>query len=208
MYNIVWKYLVFTMSLVFLGACHNSKAPKPVTLKNVVSEKPEDVILGNEAAPATIYMYASYQCSYCRYFFSRTYPELKSNYLDNGQLKLVVKWLDFGAQPQMLQALQAAICISRYGIYDKFHELLIVNPGVIFTEEFDQLLDDIMQHNPTIAECILNNSNYAYLRENIREFRGNKLTGTPTFVINNRVYTGYYSYKSFNKIISKEFLFQ
>ena len=47
-------------------------------------------------------------------FSPGTYPELKKNYLDTGKLKLVVKWLDFGERPQMLNALQAASCISRY----------------------------------------------------------------------------------------------
>ncbi|GET22833.1 protein-disulfide isomerase [Prolixibacter denitrificans] len=205
MNKIVKRYLVLGLSLLLVAACHNSKAPKPVTLKNTVTEKPEDVVFGNKDARATVFMYASYQCTYCRYFFARTYPELKKNYLDTGKLKLVVKWLDFGERPKMLNALQAASCISRYGIYDKFHELMIVNPAVVFTPKFDDLLDTIMEHNPVIAECILDNDNYAYLRGNVSEFRANKLTGTPTFVMNNRAYKGYYSYENFKKILEKEF---
>ena len=107
MNKIVKKHLVLSFGLIVLLACHNSKAPKPVTLKNTVTEKPEDVVFGYKAAPATVFMYASYQCTYCRYFFAWTYPELKKNYLDTGKLKLVVKWLDFGERPQMLNALQA-----------------------------------------------------------------------------------------------------
>ena len=205
MHRIFFKFLI--LSLFVFVACNKNKTSKLVSLKNIVEEKPEDVVFGNAEAPATIFMYASYQCPYCRYFFSRTYPKLKSNYLDPEKLKLVVKWLDFGDHPQMLNALQAGSCISRFGVYDKFHELLMVNPDVVFSEEFDRLLDDIMQHNPMIAECILDNDNYSYLRENVSEFRANKLSGTPTFVINNRACTGYYSYESFKKIINKEFQF-
>ncbi|WP_373278090.1 thioredoxin domain-containing protein [Prolixibacter bellariivorans] len=60
-----------------LVACHNNREPKPVTLKNTVSEKPEDVVFGNKAAPATVFLYASYECTYCRYFFRPDLPGIK-----------------------------------------------------------------------------------------------------------------------------------
>ena len=171
---------------------------------HVVEQKTGDVIFGDEGAPKTIFMYASYHCKFCRYFFSLTYPELKANYLDKGRLKLVVKWVDFNDNPQVLYSLQAASCIGRFGVYEKFHQLLLVNPEVVFTADFVQLVDDIMEDNPKIAECILQNNDYAYLRENVKEFRENELSGTPTFVINNRAYSGFISYENLSKLLEKE----
>jgi len=203
------RHINWLLSFVFLFAvsCGEKQKSKPVELDAPVAEKAQDVVFGEADAAHTIFMYASYQCDYCRYFFSRTYPQLKADYLDKGKLKLVVKWLDFGQRPQMLKALQAASCISHFGVYDKFHKLLVVNPDVIFTAKFDELVDDIMMHNDLIAECMLDNDNYAYLKENVQEFRALKLTGTPTFVFNNRAYTGYFAPDNFEKIIDKEFKF-
>ena len=149
-------------------------------------------------------MYASYNCDFCRYFFSRTYPELKTNFLDKGKLKLVVKWVDFDNNPQVLYSLQAASCIGRFGVYEKFHQLLLVNPTVVFTDNFAQLIDDIMDDNPQIAECILQNNEYEYLRKNVNEFRENNFTGTPTFVMKNHAYKGFISYDNFKKLLEKE----
>ena len=178
---------------------------KGQVLTNKVEQKEEDVVFGDFDAPQTIFLYASYDCDYCRYFFSRTYPELKTNFLDNGKLKLVVKWVDFDENQQMMYALQAASCIGRFGVYEKYHQLLLVNPDVVFTDDFSQLIDDIMQDNSEIAECILNNNDYKYIRSNMKEFRENKLTGTPTFVLNNHAYSGFISYENFKKLIEKEF---
>lgn len=201
------RLILLATSLLLLAACSKSPELKPEAEVSGIGEKPEDVVFGDTDATNTIVMYASYSCTYCRYFFSRTYPQLKTNYLDKGKLKLVVKWLDFGAQPQMLHALQAASCISRFGVYDKFHELLVVNPGVVFTPEFEALVNDIMEHNELIAECILNNDNYRYLHGNVTEFREHKLSGTPAFVMKGHVYTGFRSYENLEKIMENEFQF-
>lgn len=195
--------IAFIVLSVIVSACGENKSVN--TLKNPIVERAEDVVLGNENAPATVFMYGSYHCNYCRYFFSRTYPELKKNFLDTDQVKMVIKWVDPSDNPQILRALQAASCISQYGTYEKFHELLLVNPDVIFTEDFTGLVDDIMMQNPEIEECIMSDPDFTYLRNNMKEFSNNDLTGTPTFVLNNHVYSGFISYENFVKLLKKEF---
>jgi len=198
--------IVSIFTLLILAACHSGKTEQQsITLKNPVQEQEGDVVFGAETAPFTVFMYASYHCTYCRYFFSKTFPELKTNFLDKGKVKLVIKWVDFQDNPQVLKALQAASCISRFGEYEKYHELLLVNPDVVFTEDFDLLLDDIMQRNESIAECILNDPEYTYLRSNVKEFRENNLSGTPTFILNKQAYSGFISYENFVKLLNKEF---
>lgn len=202
------KFIIFLAitGLVGLNSCRSKSSVKTIEiLEHEVLQKTGDVILSDDYAPHTVFMYASYNCDFCRYFFSRTYPDLKKNYLDNGKLKLVVKWVDFNENPQILYSLQAASCVSRFGVYEKFHQLLLVNPDVVFTEDFAQLIDDIMEDNAEIAECILQNNEYEYLRGNVKEFRKNNLTGTPTFILNNRAYSGFISYDNFVKLLKKEF---
>ncbi len=205
--NIIQKFtrFVIIIGVLFVFSCKTSPEKKTQVLANKVEQKAEDVVFGDDAASKTVFLYASYNCDYCRYFFSRTYPELKTNFLNKEKFKLVVKWVDFSENPQILYALQAASCIGRFGVYEKYHQLLLVNPSVVFTEDFAQLIDDIMQDNSEIAECILNNNNYEYIRSNIKEFHENKLTGTPTFILNNHAYSGFISYENFKKILKKEF---
>lgn len=201
-----WAIFGLLLSLWSLDSCKSNSSDKSfITIHNEIIQKTSDVIFGDDGAPQTIFLYASYNCDYCRYFFSRTYPELKTNFLDTGKLKLVVKWLDFDENPQIMKSLQAASCIGQFGVYEKFHQLLLVNPSVVFTEDFALLIDDIMQDNLEIEECILQNNDYAYLRLNVSEFRKNEFAGTPTFVMNNHAYSGFISYINFEKLVAKEF---
>ncbi len=165
----------------------------------------EDVVFGNDSSANTIFLFASYDCKYCRYLFLKTFPELKEKYLDSGLAKVVVKWVSFGENPSSLYALQAASCIAQYGSYDKFHELLLTNPSVIVSEDFRELIDDIMAENYEIAECIVSNKDFSYLKENVRLFRENNLSGTPCLIINNRVYSGYRPFKELDVILKEEF---
>ncbi len=199
------QYLVLLEVAVGLFACNPKSKPAGFTTVEPVVQQDDDVVFGSYDAENTIFLYASYHCNYCRYFFSRTFPELKEKYLDNGSVKLVVKWMDLSDNPQILNALQAAVCISKYGVYDKFHELLLVNPDVVFEAEFQDLLDDIMQHNEAIAECMLHNNDYSYLRSNVTAFRDRGLKGTPTFVLNDHAYSGYMSFGTLEKVMKTEF---
>ncbi|WP_163715714.1 thioredoxin domain-containing protein [Mangrovibacterium lignilyticum] len=201
--------LVTAFLLLFAaGACTNAdKTGKPSGKIVNVTDREEDVVFGDVKAPQEIIMYSSYDCKFCRKFFATTYPELREKYLDTGKVKLVVKWLDFGERPEMLNALQAASCISRFGVYEKFHELLNFNPAVVYTPEFEELLGDIMQRNQFIAECIVNNNNYEYLKSNLREFSENEIPGTPAFILNTNIYTGYRSFDRLESIMINEFEF-
>ena len=201
-------FIVVLSTLALVSCRSKSKVWEFEIVQNEVQQITGDVIFGDDAAPKTVFMYASYNCDFCRYFFSRTYPGLKANFLDNGKLKLVVKWVNFQDNPQVLYALQAASCIGRYGVYEKYHQLLLVNPEVVYTEDFAGLIDDIMDDNQEIAQCILENSEYEYLRNNVKEFRENNLDGTPTFVFNNHAYSGFISYDNFVKLLENEFNIQ
>lgn len=196
--------LLFAL-LIVLACTSTSEKINGKAVTYEVTQQAEDVVFGDNNAPVSVYMYASYFCNYCRYFFSRTLPGLQENYIDNGKVKLVVKWVDFNDDPERLYAMQAASCISRYGLYEKFHPLLMLNPDIIYSEEFLVLIDDIMNDNPEIEACIHENNNYEYLRSNVKAFRANNFTGTPTFVINNKSFTGYISYDNFEKILETEF---
>ncbi len=191
--------------LVFVIGCGTGTNQDVKTIDGNVVQNSEDVVFGNDSAENTIFLYASYNCQYCRYLFSRTFSELKQHYLDKGLVKVVVKFVDFGEDPQTRYALKAASCIYRYGTYQKFHELLLADPAIVASEKFRVLVDDIMAENPDIAECLLSKTDTDFLKENLEEFRQKQFTGTPTMVINSHVYTGFVSYEKIDAILKEEF---
>ncbi len=198
----------FLLVLSFLiGGCTTKEKRKYIEINNKIKQEVEDVVFGNDTASNTIFLYASYNCKFCRYLFKRTFPKLKENYLDKGLVKVVVKWIDFGEDIHSLYALKAASCIYKYGSYDTFHELLLTNPAVIVSDDFRALIDDIMAENHEIAECMMTDDNYEFLKRNIKEFRANKLSGTPCLVLNNHAYGGFISFENLQQVMKEEFKF-
>lgn len=50
-----------------------------------------EMVLGDEAAPVTIYAYESLTCPHCAAFHRETLPKLKEQYIDSGKVKLVLR---------------------------------------------------------------------------------------------------------------------
>lgn len=193
------------LTLMLLIGCGTKAKQDVKTIESNLVQNTEDIVFGNDSASNTIFLYASYNCQYCRYLFSRTFLGLKENYLDRGLVKVVLKFVDFGDDPQTKYALKAASCIYRHGSYQKLHELLLADPAIVATEKFRVLIDDIMAENPDIAECILSKAGDDFLNTNLEEFREHQFTGTPTMVINQHVYTGFISFEKIDAILKKEF---
>ncbi|MFV0411589.1 MAG: DsbA family protein [Paracoccus sp. (in: a-proteobacteria)] len=47
----------------------------------------DDLFLGDENAPLTIYEYASFTCSHCAAFAEESFPKLKEEYIDTGKVR-------------------------------------------------------------------------------------------------------------------------
>ena len=163
-----------------------------------------DIIYGADSAPLTIVMYSRYNCVFCRKFFSESFPLLKSEYIDPGKARLIVKLVEFSNDADVLNSLKTVVCIHKYGKFQKLNELLLSDPQVVYTKEFREVTDGFIDRDSNIAECMLGGESDAYLATNKQEFMRLKLTGTPTFVINNHIYKGYKAYPDFKKVVEKE----
>ncbi|GEM_PF-5194412 len=163
-----------------------------------------DIIFGNIDAKYSIVAYIDYNCSHCKRFFYDTYPKLHEEYLQRNRLKLILRLVCNQTDQKTLEAYQSAICINKYGDYQKLHKLLLHNTEVIYSEQYQTLMDEIIWSNDDIAECLLSNNNTEILT-NIQSFKQLKTTGTPTFIINNKVLVGYKDFADLERIINKEY---
>jgi hypothetical protein len=173
-------------------------------LNGEVKEHDLDIVFGSDTAPLTVYMYSHYTCKYCVKFLQEDFPKIEKKYIKTGKIRFVLKLIELSRNRDVLYSLQAAVCVNRFGSFDKFNELLLSNSGVVFTDEFKELINGFIDDNSDIAECILNNNNYHYIYANNHEFMQLGLKGTPTFIINNHVYSGSRNYRDFRKIVEKE----
>jgi len=185
----------------YLKKQHSKNIP---TTEVKILERDLDVIYGKDSSNLTIIMYSSYNCTFCRRFFKDVYPQIKINYIDSSKVKFVVKFLELSNDKYVIKSLKTAICINKYGNFEKLNELLLIDPKVVYTQEFDAVVEDFIGKDSFVAECMLGGDADNYLKENLKEFKSIGLTGTPTFIINNNIYKGFRDYENFKKVIEKE----
>jgi len=58
---------------------------------NIIDVSLEELTLGDPNAPITIIEYASMTCSHCAEFHNKTYPELKKNHIDTGEVRFIFR---------------------------------------------------------------------------------------------------------------------
>src|SRR5688572_12908393 len=67
--------------------------------------------LGAENAPVTIIEYASMTCGHCADFHNKTYPTLKSKYIDTGKVRYILR--EFPLDPIAAGAFMLARCAGK-----------------------------------------------------------------------------------------------
>ncbi len=85
----------------------------------------DDPVKGDPNAPITIVEFSDYECPFCQRHFKTTYPQLLSEYIDTGKVKLVFRDLPLPFHdPVATQAAVAANCAREQGgdeAYFKYH---------------------------------------------------------------------------------------
>ncbi|WP_410216854.1 DsbA family protein [Paracoccus sp. (in: a-proteobacteria)] len=75
------------MTLAMPALAQDAAAPAPEILP--------DIALGAEDAPLTVIEYASFTCGHCANFHNDVFPQLKAEYIDNGQVRFVQRDIYF-----------------------------------------------------------------------------------------------------------------
>ncbi len=71
----------------------------------------DDHVLGSPDAPVTIIEYASLTCPHCAHFHEQTLPQIKTDYIDTGKVRLVFR--DFPLDAVALRAAALAECVPK-----------------------------------------------------------------------------------------------
>lgn len=187
-----------------LNGIQQARAQEDVNLVELYKAGPlGDKVLGSDSAPVTIVEYASVTCPHCAMFHQKSYPALKSKYIDTGKVKLIFR--EFPTQP-------AAVAIAGFMLArcaeDKYYPML----DAIFSQQqswaqdpYDGLLRIARQagFSKEKFEACLKDEKLAEQIQAVAQ-RGNeqfKVESTPTFFINGKKYVGALSMPELEKII-------
>lgn len=170
----------------------------------IIVENDLDIVYGVDSAIVTIVMYSNYSCSYCKKFLIDVLPIIKLKYIDCGKVKFIMKLVSFSKDLYLIDAYKTAVCLNRYGDFEQLNNLLLFEMQTIYTRQFIDLTDHYIQRNSYFAECMISGESDIYLNNNKKEFIKYLFTGTPSFIISNKKYSGYLKSVEISNIIESE----
>jgi protein-disulfide isomerase len=176
----------------YLGTAHVEDALASES-KPLHQMQPDDVVIGEEAAPITIVEYSSLSCPHCAAFHRDVFPKLKEQYIDTGKVKFTNRQLPLN-EPA-LRAGMLVHCVGKernpqftkvlFELQDKwafgsdFLDSLkkIAAVGGFSNEDFDKCMAD-----KSVEEKILKSRQDAVNQLNINS--------TPSFFVNGKELKG------------------
>ncbi len=166
-------------------------APAAATTKTVSID--DDPITGNRDAKVAIVEFSDYECPFCKRHFQQTWPDIKKNYIDKGEVMLVYR--DFvavpGHDPAATKEAQAAECARDQGndetyfkIHDKMFNTTLGNGAGLSDTQLKQLAGEVGVNGDKLMDCV----NSGKFKDEVAKDQSDASTkytigGTPGFVI-------------------------
>ena len=183
--------------------------PEPPQEPVEVSTETAVFAIGNPDAPVEIIEYTDFQCPFCQRHFLQTFPQIKAQYIDTGQVRYVFKDLPLTTiHPQAFLAAEAARCAADQGAYLEMHNLLFTTQGewsgssaaaTMFTDYASQLGLD----SDTFSACLTNHAQETAVQADMDEAIGFGISGTPAFFVNGNFVNGAQPFSVFSQVIDK-----
>lgn len=188
------------------------QAPSTDTVSMDQIEIEGEPVLGDENAPVTMVIYEDYQCPFCQRFEQNTMPQIVSNYVDSGDVKVV--WKDLPL-PQLGHewadpAARAMECVYRQdeAAFWEVKKSVFDNQNVITSQS---VVSDIKGYasqqgvsESAVQSCLDNENPMDEVNSDSQEARDLGVNGTPTIIINGQKVVGAQPFSRFESVIESE----
>ena len=185
-------------------------APGGPTVPTKVDVKisPSDPVLGNPNAKVTIVEFADYQCPFCEKFFTDTFSQIKTNYIDTGKVKFVYKNLAFLGQESTLAA-NAALCAKEQNKFWEYHDYLFKhqgqeNSGAFSQDNLKKFAADLGLNTSQFGSCLDSQKYNSQVQADVAEANRNGFQSTPSVAVGSTAIIGAQPYAQFKTAIDSE----
>lgn len=167
----------------------------------------DDPALGEEDAPVTIVAFSDFQCPYCRQFEQQAFQQLKSEYIETGQVRIVFR--DFPLtqiHPNALPAAMAAECAHNQDAFWPMHDRLFANqsewgqssnPNEVFSSYAEAMGLDV----DAFRQCLQNREPLDEIRGDFQDGVDGGVRGTPAFFMGGEMLSGAQPFSAFQQRI-------
>ncbi len=181
-----------------------------VDISSVNSEG--EPVMGESDAPVTLYMYEDFECPFCQRFEQQAVPQIVSNYVDSGQVKLV--WKDFPLtqiHPWAEDGAVAMECVYREGGNEAFWDVkdkVFNNQNTVSTGNVnDQIVGWAAEEGVSesaVRSCIENSDARQEVQDDLSEGQSIGASGTPTVFVNDQKIVGAQPFSQFQSAIESQ----
>jgi len=162
-------------------------------------------LLGFAKAPITIIEFSDFQCPYCKQFHDTVGPQLKTNYIDTGKVKMV--YMEFpldSIHPFAHNAALAAECAAEQNKFWAYHDLL-------FSDQTKLAVSDLKADAATLGlnatqfnDCLDSKRYDPLVTAETQMGQSFGIQGTPGFLVNGIFIGGTLPYDQFAAILDSE----
>jgi protein-disulfide isomerase len=148
--------------------------------------------LGRADAPVTLEIWSDFQCPFCG-SLARTYlPQLVSEFVVDGQLRMVPRDVDFVGRGDLNESTDAAVaasCAAEQGKYWQYHDMLLwnqigENQGAFSEARLRQMADQVGLDRGSWDQCRTDPRREAAVAATTAAALAAGINGTPTLVLN------------------------
>jgi len=175
--------------------------------------EPVKVSLGNAAvkgdknAPVTILEFSDFECPFCSRFFLNTMPQIVSEYIDKGKVKLAYRHFPLGFHQNAKPAAIAAECAREQGgdeMFFKMHDKIYTDQQNLSVENLKKWAGEFGLKTDKFNDCLDTKKYEKQVDADQVEGQSYGVNGTPAFFINGRLLSGAQPFAAFKTIIDEE----
>jgi uncharacterized protein (TIGR03437 family) len=150
--------------------------------------EPNGSYLGNPAATVTMLQFGDYQCPFCDEFFRDTWPQLKSEYVDTGKVRLQFQDYAFLGSDSTTSAMAAHCAGDQYRFW-QYHDYLYAHQGSENNgwgaPEHQKQFAAIMGLNADqFGQCLDSGKYLSAVQSENADANSRSINSVPTFLIN------------------------
>jgi protein-disulfide isomerase len=171
---------------------------------------------GKSDAPVTLIEFSDFQCPFCGSFFSQSYHQLVSMYVDTGKVKFVYKQFpQVNVHPNAREAALASECANEQGKFWPYYDALFGNQttwaNLNFTQAsstFKKYAAEIKLNTVRFNSCLDSSKYSSIVDKDLQEGSTYGVDSTPTFYVGNErngytQFVGAQPFSSFQLVIDR-----
>jgi protein-disulfide isomerase len=138
---------------------------------------------GDKNARVTLIEFSEYQCPFCARHVQQTQPQIQTNYVDTGKVKLVFQDLPLAMHQLAPKAAEATHCAGDQGKYWVMQNHLFANMKALAPTNLTAHAETLHLDVAKFQQCLDSGKFTAMVQASAEEAKKLGLTGTPSFVL-------------------------